>query len=103
MTKNENAGLLLKRGLQGKDQEGVIWYLDSVEEALCFSWIDTIRKNINKMNMQKFMPRAKHSQWSELNKERCRRLEKLGLMTDAGRAVLPNMTEQSFVIDNDIL
>lgn len=101
--KERECWIVAKRGLQGKDQEGVIWYLDSVEEALCFGWIDTTRKNINKMSMQKFTPRVKHSQWSELNKERCRRLEKLGLMTDAGRAVLPDMTEQGFVIDDDIL
>lgn len=41
--------------------------------------------------------------WSELNKERCRRLEKLGLMTDNGRAVLPDMSPSGFVIDSDIL
>ena len=43
----------------------------------------------------------KNSPWSELNKERCRRLEKLGLMTQAGRAALP--TEGSFIIDPDVL
>ncbi len=41
--------------------------------------------------------------WSELNKERCRRLEHLGLMTAEGKAVLPNMKENDFVIDSDIL
>lgn len=30
-------------------------------------------------------------------------MERLGLMTDAGRAVLPDMSENGFVIDNDIL
>lgn len=52
--------------------------------------------------MQKFAPRRKKSTWSELNKERCRRLEKLGLMTDAGRKVLPDMSE-AFVPDCEIL
>ncbi|MDE7205960.1 MAG: YdeI/OmpD-associated family protein, partial [Lachnospiraceae bacterium] len=32
----------------------------------------------------------------------CRRLERLGLMTDAGRAVLPDMTDAGFVIDDEI-
>ena len=34
--------------------------------------------------------------------ERVRRLEKLGLMTDAGRAVLPKMGPRSFRVDPDI-
>ena len=41
--------------------------------------------------------------WSELNKERCRRLERSGLMTDAGRVVLPDMSPNGFTIDKDIL
>lgn len=83
--------------------ENCVWYLDSVEEVLCFGWIDTIHKKIDGVDLQKFTPRAARSSWSELNKERCRRLEKLGLMTDAGRAVLPDMSEKSFVIDFEIM
>ena len=49
---------------------------------------------------RRFSPRRKRSPWTELNKERCRRLERLGLMTEAGRAVLPNM---DFHIDDDVL
>lgn len=83
--------------------ENYVWYLDAVEEVLCFGWIDTIHKKIDGVDLQKFTPRAIRSPWSELNKERCRRLEKLGLMTDAGRAVLPDMSEKSFVIDFEIM
>lgn len=79
-----------------------VWYLDAVEEALCFGWIDTTHKNIDGVDLQKFTPRAARSPWSELNKERCRRLEKLGKMTDAGRAVLPDMAETGFTIDPEI-
>ena len=79
-----------------------IWYLDAVEQALCFGWIDTMHKNIDGVNMQRFTPRTKKSSWSELNKERCRRLEKIGQMTEAGRVVLPNLTTNNFQIDNDI-
>lgn len=52
---------------------------------------------------QRLAPRRKGSLWSELNKERCRRMERLGRMTDAGRAVLPDMSEKGFVIDRVIL
>ena len=78
--------------------------MDAVEEALCFGWIDsTVKKLPDGRTVQRFAPRRKGSLWSELNKERCRRLEKLGLMTDAGRAVLPDMSEVGFVILPEIL
>ena len=79
-----------------------VWYLDAVEEVLCFGWIDTTHKKIDGVDMQRFTPRVTRSPWSELNKERCRRLEKLGLMTDAGRSALPDMSEKGFVIDAEI-
>lgn len=82
---------------------GEIWYLDSVEEALCFGWIDSINKRFEGRVWQRFTPRRRGSVWSELNKERCRRLERLGLMTDAGRAVLPDMSEAGFRIAADIM
>ena len=78
------------------------WYLDAVEEALCFGWIDSQHKAIDGRRMQRFTPRKKNSPWTELNKERVRRLEKLGLMTDAGRRVLPAMGQRSFRIDADV-
>jgi len=60
------------------------------KEAMCFGWIASTTKHLeNGVTAQKLAPRKKNSLWSELNKERCRRMEKLGRMTDAGRAVLP--------------
>ncbi len=90
----------VKRG-RPADPE-VFYYLDAVEEALCFGWIDSIQKLIGGRRMQRFTPRQKNSPWTELNKARVRRLEKLGLMTDAGRAVLPDMGARSFRIDPEI-
>ena len=78
------------------------WYIDAVEEALCFGWIDSTYAVIDGMRMQRFSPRRRNSNWTELNKERVNRLKKLGLMTDAGRAVLPEMNIQSFKVDSDI-
>ena len=92
----------VKRGRPSDD--GTFWYIDAVEEALCFGWIDsTVKKLDNTAAVQRLAPRRKCSIWSELNKERCRRLERLGLMTDAGRAVYPDMSESGFVIDSRIL
>ncbi|EUJ41933.1 YdeI/OmpD-associated family protein [Brochothrix campestris] len=80
-----------------KPQPNILFYLDVVEEALCFGWIDGVKKkNAEGQLMQRLSPRAKRSNWTELNKARVRRLEREGLMTDAGRRVLPAMND--FVI-----
>lgn len=91
----------VKRGKPENDD--VFYYLDAVEEALCFGWIDSTHKLIDGVRRQRFTPRKKNSLWTELNKERVRRLEKLGLMTDAGRAVLPAMGARSFKVDPDMI
>ncbi|MCP1308966.1 YdeI/OmpD-associated family protein [Paenibacillus tyrfis] len=78
-------------------------YLDAVEESLCFGWIDGIKKKMSETELaQRLSPRSKKSSWTELNKERVRRLEKLGLMREEGRKVLPDMDYDSFKIDRDI-
>ena len=84
------------------EDDGSFWYLDAVEEALCFGWIDSTCRRLDGVTLQRFTPRRKNSPWTELNKERVRRLERLGLMTDAGRAVLPAMGPRSFRIDPDV-
>ena len=75
-----------------------LWYLDAVEEALCFGWIDSTLKNVDGIALQRFGPRSKSGRWTELNKERCRRLEKLGLMTDRGRAACPDLDVEFVII-----
>lgn len=78
-------------------------YLDAVEEALCFGWIDSVKKKISEIGLaQRLSPRSKKSSWTELNKERVRRLEKLGYMREEGRRVLPDMDPDSFKIDEAI-
>ncbi|MBI4225515.1 hypothetical protein HY612_00195 [Candidatus Roizmanbacteria bacterium] len=63
-------------------------YNDAVEEALCFGWIDSIEKGIDKERLaQRFSPRKPKSNWSESNKERIKRLIKVGKMTPAGLVV----------------
>jgi uncharacterized protein YdeI (YjbR/CyaY-like superfamily) len=79
-------------------------YLHAVEEALCFGWIDGIAKRMNpEFSAQRFTPRRPKSNWTELNKERARRLIAAGLMTEAGRAVLPDLSIEAFTIPPDIL
>lgn len=100
--KESECWIVVKRGRPVDD--GTFWYIDAVEEALCFGWIDSTTKKISDdVTAQRLCPRRPRSNWSELNKERCRRMERLGLMTDAGRAALPDMSGNGFSIDEDIL
>lgn len=92
--------VLVKRGKPTDDK--TFWYIDAVETALCFGWIDSTVRDIGGLKYQRFGPRKKNSLWTEQNKERVRRLEKLGLMTDAGRKVLPDMRINNFKLDDDI-
>jgi uncharacterized protein YdeI (YjbR/CyaY-like superfamily) len=62
-------------------------YGESVEEALCFGWIDSLPRKLDEQRaMLKFTPRKSKSAWSQLNKTRIKRLIKEGLMTEAGIA-----------------
>ena len=68
-------------------------YIDVVEEALCFGWIDSTLKRLPDGRLaQRLSPRRKRSHWTELNKQRCADLEARGLMTDAGRRALAMAT-----------
>ncbi|MGL5244570.1 MAG: YdeI/OmpD-associated family protein, partial [Sarcina sp.] len=100
--KEKECWVTVKRGKP--EDSDIFWYLDAVEEAMCFGWIDsTCKKADNGLTIQRLSPRSKRSSWTELNKERCRRLEKMGLLTDAGRAVLPDMCITTFKIDEEII
>lgn len=59
----------------------------SVDEALCFGWIDGLRKRVDDERYVIRFSRRKHgSMWSALNIERVRQLETEGRMREAGRA-----------------
>ena len=65
-------------------------YLDIVEEALCFGWIDSTCKKLPDGRLaQRLSPRRKGSHWTELNKQRSLDLEHRGLMTPSGLAAMP--------------
>jgi uncharacterized protein YdeI (YjbR/CyaY-like superfamily) len=67
-----------------------ISYDESVEEALCFGWIDGANKGINEETYAgRFTPRRHKSPWSASNRARIARLLEEGRMTEAGLAVLP--------------
>ena len=67
-----------------------ISYDESVEEALCFGWIDGQAKGLDAVSYaSRFTPRRLGSNWSASNRERAIRLLREGRMMAAGRRVLP--------------
>jgi uncharacterized protein YdeI (YjbR/CyaY-like superfamily) len=71
-----------------------VTYAEAVEEALCFGWIDEIRKRVDDdFYTHRFSPRKNARKWSKINLERFDRLEAEGRMTDVGRAVRPRDVE----------
>ena len=68
-------------------------YIEVVEEALCFGWIDSTLKRLPDGRLaQRLSPRRPKSHWTQLNMDRCMDLEDRGLMTEAGRRAF----EESF-------
>jgi uncharacterized protein YdeI (YjbR/CyaY-like superfamily) len=57
----------------------------SVDQALCFGWIDGVRKSIDKESYSiRFTPRRSTSNWSAINIKKIEELKKTGLMKPAG-------------------
>lgn len=66
----------------------------SVDHALCFGWIDGVRKSIDEHSYQiRFTPRKKGSVWSPVNIEKISTLTKQGLMQQAGIDIFKNRSE----------
>jgi uncharacterized protein YdeI (YjbR/CyaY-like superfamily) len=62
-----------------------ITYAEALDEALCFGWIDGVRKSLNETSyIQRFTPRKTRSIWSNINVKHIERLTKEGRMHPAG-------------------
>jgi uncharacterized protein YdeI (YjbR/CyaY-like superfamily) len=60
-------------------------YDETVEEALCFGWIDGKIKSVNREYfLRRFTPRKKNSRWSKYNIDRVEKLREQGLMKEEG-------------------
>ena len=71
---------------------------ESVDQALCFGWIDGIRKSLgDESYMIRFTPRRPKSIWSDVNIKRMAELKKLGLLHDAGVAAFARRTDEKSV------
>lgn len=73
-----------------------ITWSQSVDEALCFGWIDGVRTSIDKDSYQiRFTPRKPKSIWSAVNIRKIEELTKKGLMKPAGLASVQNRIENN--------
>jgi len=67
---------------------------ESVDRAICFGWIDSIRKTINDESYSiRFTPRNPKSIWSEINIKKVESLSAKGLMTAKGLELFINRKE----------
>jgi uncharacterized protein YdeI (YjbR/CyaY-like superfamily) len=73
-----------------------ITYREALDEALCFGWIDGVRKSINHTTYkQRFTPRRPKSYWSEVNIRRVGELAKLGRIAPSGDKAFEQRTSDS--------
>ena len=69
---------------KGSGRPSITWP-ESVDEALCFGWIDGIRKSVDDLSYTiRFTPRKRRSIWSAVNIKRAQELADRGLMRPAG-------------------
>jgi len=70
---------------KGSGTPSITWS-EAVDEALCYGWVDSIRKGVDdKRFMNRFTPRKPTSNWSEVNIRRVERLTKQRRMRAPGR------------------
>ena len=73
---------------KGASKQGMT-YMEAVDEALCYGWIDGVVKSIDAESfMQRWTPRKKDSYWSAVNLGKVKRLQAEGRMHAAGLAAL---------------
>lgn len=69
--------------------KGGITYKEALDQALCFGWIDGVRKRVDETSfVQRFTPRTAKSYWSAVNIKRAGELIAAGQMAAPGRKAL---------------
>jgi uncharacterized protein YdeI (YjbR/CyaY-like superfamily) len=77
-----------------KGSTGITWP-EAVDQALCFGWIDGVRKRVDDARYSiRFTPRRPGSTWSAINTARVAQLRSLGLMRPAGAKAFEQRSEK---------
>ena len=89
LTENHAEQAELYVGFHKKDSgKPSITYHEAVDQALCFGWIDGVRKSVNSTSYTiRFTPRKPKSYWSKVNTKRANELIQQGLMQPPGAKV----------------
>lgn len=79
-------------------------WVQAVEEALCFGWIDSTRRPLDDEKFIQYYSRRKpKSNWSKINKDKVKQLIEQGLMTEAGlKSIQIAKKNGSWTILNDV-
>jgi uncharacterized protein YdeI (YjbR/CyaY-like superfamily) len=79
---------------RGSGKPSITW-AEAVDEALCFGWIDGVRKGIDDLSYAiRFTPRRPRSTWSAVNVKRVGELTEQGLMRSAGLKAFEQRAEE---------
>ncbi len=82
----------------GTGKPSMTWS-ESVDQALCFGWIDGVRRSIDEESYSiRFTPRKPTSIWSAVNIKKMEALTKAGLMTEAGQKAFELRKEEKSAI-----
>jgi uncharacterized protein YdeI (YjbR/CyaY-like superfamily) len=82
----ESPGLWLKIAKKGAPEPSVT-YVEALELALCFGWIDSQKRGLDETHfLQRFTPRRPRGRWSKINREKVEALEGTGAIRPAGAA-----------------
>ena len=82
----ESDGLWLKIAKKGAPEPSVT-YLEALELALCFGWIDSQKRGLDETHfLQRFTPRRPRGRWSRINRDKAERLIAAGAMRPRGLA-----------------
>src|SRR2546425_7783357 len=86
LEKNHDKASEIWVGFHKKDSgKPSITWPEAVDQALCFGWIDSVRKSVDGVSYaNRFTPRKPRSNWSLVNIKRVEELKNLGLMKPAG-------------------
>jgi len=93
--------LVLPKKSSGKQR---IPYAETIEEALCFGWIDsTVKKHDEHHTVQRFTPRRKGSGYSQPNKERLRVMAQQGKVIENILDQVQTIIDEEYEYPDDIL
>lgn len=97
----KEAWLVYAKKASGKQR---IQYNDAVEEALCFGWIDSTNKTLDKDHtIQRFTPRKSGSSYSQANIERLKYLAANNLIHRSFLKTVQGIIAREFVFPQDIV